>query len=355
MLDERLCNSRVVVIDDIPSNLRLIESSLKAFGLREVFAFTDSRAGLDWLQNNNWDLLLLDLDMPVPSGFDILHALGQRDRGCNPVIIVTALNDPASRRRGLDLGASDYVCKPVDLQELLLRVRNSLQLSQASQALQRERDNLELIVQQRTLQLVENQYVLVSSLCRAAEYKDNETGNHILRIGESAALLARAIGCDDDWVNAIWLAAPMHDIGKIGIPDEVLLKPGLLTAEERELMNTHTQIGYEILKNNEAPLIQMAADIALHHHEKWDGTGYPMGLKGEAIPLSACIVALCDVYDALRSRRPYKEPWSAAAVQQLIRDDNGQHFDPALVQAMCPLFDQIEALHERYRDGVEAA
>ncbi|MGY8828353.1 MAG: HD-GYP domain-containing protein, partial [Pseudomonadales bacterium] len=192
---------------------------------------------------------------------------------------------------------------------------------------------------------------VIRCLARAADYKDNETGNHIMRIGESAALLARAYGMDAPWVELLRQAAPMHDVGKIGIPDSILCKPGKLTDDERLVMNTHAQIGHDILQDSAAsPLLVLAAEIALHHHEKWDGSGYPQGLAGEAIPLSARIVALCDVYDALRSTRPYKPAWPAEKAQALIREQAGQHFDPALVQLMESLFEHIEGVHRRLAD-----
>ena len=187
--------------------------------------------------------------------------------------------------------------------------------------MQRERDLLEVKVLQRTEQLGASYQAVIRCLTRAADYKDNETGNHIMRIGESAALLARAYGMDLPWVELLRQAAPMHYVGKIGIPDSILSKPGKLTDDER-----------------------------LHHHEKWDGSGYPQGLAGEAIPLSARIVALCDVYDALRSTRPYKPAWSAEKAEALIREQAGQHFDPALVQLMESLFEHIEGVHRRLAD-----
>lgn len=353
MLSESLRFSRVVVIDDVTANLRLLESSLKVLGLREVKAFSDSAQGLQWLLSQPWDLLLLDLDMPAPDGFEILRQLAARDRNCAPVILVTALSDVENRRKGLELGANDYVCKPLDLPELLLRVCNNLQLSQASQALQRERDLLEVKVVQRTEQLGASYQAVIRCLARAADYKDNETGNHIMRIGESAALLARAYGMDTAWVELLRQAAPMHDVGKIGIPDSILSKPGKLTEEERTVMNTHAQIGHDILQDADpSPLLSLAAEIALHHHEKWDGSGYPQGLVGEAIPLSARIVALCDVYDALRSPRPYKTAWPVEKAQAFIREQAGKHFDPQLVQLMESLFEHIEGVQSRLADAL---
>jgi putative two-component system response regulator len=348
MLPEALRYSSVVVIDDATPNLRLLESSLRAFGLRQIQAFSDSAAGLAWLKEHSWDLLLLDLDMPAPNGFDILKELENRDRGTSAVIIVTALSDPQSRRKGLELGANDYISKPLDLPELLLRVRNSLQLCQATQALQRERDMLEVRVSKRTSQLRASYETMIRSLSKAAEYKDYETGSHIMRVGESAMLIARAMGLDSNWIELLSLAAPMHDVGKIGVPDGILLKPGRLTDEELLLMKQHAVIGYEILTDGAGTeLTDLAAEIALSHHERWDGNGYPNGLAGEAIPLAARIVCICDVYDALRSTRPYKLGWEMAEAQDYIREQAGRHFDPHLVEVMSGLFDEIEAIRLR--------
>lgn len=348
MLPEALRYASVVVIDDAAPNLRLLESSLRAFGLRQIEAFTDSAAGLAWLKQHRWDLLLLDLDMPAPNGFDILKELEDRDRSQSAIIIVTALSDAQSRRKGLELGANDYISKPLDLPELVLRVRNNLQLCQASQALQRERDMLEVRVSKRTAQLRASYETMIRSLSRAAEYRDYETGSHILRVGESAVLIARALGLDPDWIELLALAAPMHDIGKIGVPDAVLLKPGRLSEEERLLMQQHSLIGYEILNDSAGTeLTRLAAEIALNHHERWDGNGYPGGLAGEAIPLAARIVGLCDVYDALRSSRPYKVGWDAEETQAYIREQAGRQFDPHLVEVMAGLFEQIEAVRAR--------
>jgi len=351
MLSEAIRFSRVVVIDDVASNLRLLESSLKTFGLAHVKTFSDSAAGLTWLQENSWDLLLLDLDMPTPNGFDILQQLAQRDRSRSPVIIISALSRAEDRRKGLEMGAQDYISKPVDLFDLVLRVRNSLQLSLASQNLHQERDQLEDLVKERTAQLNRSFQALIRSLSRAAAYKDNETGNHVLRIGESAALIATAMGHAPEWVEQLRLAAPMHDVGKIGIADAILSKPGALTAAERVVMNEHARIGYEILRDEQAsPLTELAAEIALYHHEKWDGSGYPHGLKGEAIPLAARIVSICDVYDALRSQRPYKQAWTSERAQSYMCEQSGHHFDPELIEVFKGLFDQVDALQQHLGD-----
>lgn len=351
MLFERFQQARVVIVDDVAANTRLLESSLKAFGLRNIVSFSDSAAALDWLRANSWSLLLLDIDMPAPDGFEILRQLSDRDRGVSPVVIITALSDTVSRRCGLELGANDYLSKPVDLPEVILRVRSNLELSFANLALQQAKSGLEARVEQRTAQLNESYLAVMQTLTRAAAYRDNETGSHIQRIGESAALIARELGMDESWVELLRQAAPLHDVGKIGIPDHILLKPGALTEDERRIMNQHPQIGWDILnQEHPSPLTRMAADIALGHHEKWDGQGYPHGLSGEQIPLAARIVALCDVYDALRMPRPYKAAWSCERAQCYIREQAGKHFDPLLVRTLEGLYPRIEAIQHEWDD-----
>jgi putative two-component system response regulator len=351
MLPENVKNAAVVLVDDTPANLRLLESSMKAFGLRNVRAFSDSAAALDWLQSMAWDLLVLDLDMPTPNGFDILKALEDRDRSASPIIVVSALSRPEDRRKGLSLGANDYICKPLDLPELLLRVRNSLALSIATQSLRTERDQLDQAVLARTAQLRDSYQSIIGMLSRAAGYRENETERHVMRIGEYAALIARAIGLTEEQCENMRLAMPMHDIGKIGIPEEILKKSGPFTPEQREIMQHHARIGYHILNDSKAtPLTLLAAEIALFHHEHWDGQGYPQGLKGEDIPLSGRIAAICDVYDALRSARPYKTAWSAEETLAFFRERSGSHFDPHLVHVFERIFDQLEGIQSSLVD-----
>lgn len=351
MLPENLKDATVVLVDDTPANLRLLESSMKAFGLRKVQAFSDSAVALAWLQGRSWDLLVLDLDMPAPSGFDILNALAQRDRSAMPIIIVSALSRPEDRRRGLSLGANDYICKPLDLPELLLRVRSNLELGLATQALCAERDRLDAAVNERTAQLRDSYQSIIGMLSRAAGYRENETERHVMRIGEYAALIARAVGLTEEQCERMRLAMPMHDIGKIGIPETILQKSGPFSPEEREIMEHHARIGFHILNDSKAtPLTQLAAEIALYHHEHWDGNGYPQGLKGEDIPLSGRIAAICDVYDALRSARPYKTAWSAEETLNFFRERSGSHFDPDLVHVFERIFDQLESIQNSLVD-----
>jgi putative two-component system response regulator len=353
MLPENLKDATVVLVDDTPANLRLLESSMKAFGLRKVQAFSDSSAALLWLQNRPWDIIVLDLDMPAPNGFDILKALEGRNRSAMPIIIVSALSRPEDRRKGLSLGANDYICKPLDLPELLLRVRSTLELAIATQALSDERDQLEETVQKRTAQLHNSYQSIIGMLSRAAGYRENETERHIMRIGEYAALIARAVGLTEEQCEHMRLAMPMHDIGKIGIPEAILKKSGPFSPEEREMMEHHARIGFHILNDSAStPLTLLAAEIALYHHEHWDGKGYPQGLKGEEIPLSGRIAALCDVYDALRSARPYKTAWSAEETLAYFRERSGMHFDPQLVHVFERIFDQLENIQNNLVDEV---
>ncbi|MCI0997611.1 response regulator [Pseudomonas sp. ICMP22404] len=336
---------RIVIIDDVATNLRLLDSCLRAVGLSNITTFNDSAQGLDWLLSNAWDLVLLDLDMPAPDGFEILDRLGSRDRTESPIIIVTALSDQQNRRKGLEKGANDFISKPIDLPEVLLRVRNCLELAQAAKLLRDVNSELERKVELRTLQLASSYRAISSSLSRAASYRDDETGHHIVRIGESAALLAKAIGMPAQWCELMRMAAPMHDIGKIGIEDAILQKPGALTPQERIIMQDHARIGYEILHDPEgSPLTDLAAEIALAHHERWDGAGYPQGLRGKEIPLSARIVAICDVYDAIRMPRAYKQAWDTERSRRYVIEQSGTHFDPFLVDVFCNLFDEIDRL-----------
>lgn len=344
--------SKIVIIDDVATNLRLLDSCLRAVGLHNISTFTNSSEGLDWLLSNAWDLVLLDLDMPTPDGFEILERLKQRNRTESPIIIVTALNDQQSRRKGLESGANDFISKPIDLPEVLLRVRNCLELAQAARLLRDANGELERKVELRTTQLASSYKAISSSLSRAASFRDDETGSHIDRIGDSAAMLAKAIGMPQQWCELIRMAAPMHDIGKIGIEDAILQKPGALTPAEREIMQEHSRIGYEILHDpNGSPLTDLAAEIALAHHERWDGTGYPSGLRGKEIPLSARIVAICDVYDALRMPRSYKQAWDVERSRNYIIEHAGSHFDPFLVDIFCNLFDEIDHLRPSGSEG----
>lgn len=345
--------SRILVIDDEPVNLRLVERTLALEGFDQVELVSDPRAGLHVYQQQCFDLVLLDINMPGLSGLEVLETmLSQETELPPPVVMLSAQHDREHRLRALSLGARDFITKPFDRDELLMRVRNLLQLQLGLRMIQDQKNVLEELVQKRTQALYNSRLELVRRLGRAAEYKDEETGSHILRVSHGSALLAKAVGWDEQKVQLIFNAAPMHDIGKLGIPDAILQKPGRLDPEEFEQIKRHPLIGAELLDGEhlDDPLMQMARTIALTHHEKWDGSGYPFGLEADAIPLEGRIVAIIDVFDALTSTRPYKEPWSVDAAASMIKEGRGKHFDPQLVDLFFDHFAQICRLRLEFQE-----
>lgn len=334
-IPEYLLKAKVVVLEATGSGLDRLAAELESAGLTHIQVFGETAKGLPWLLENSWDLLLLDFDMSRPGGMEVLSLLRKYLPESQPIIAVSGRNDVDSRRRALDLGVSDYLCKSVDPQELLLRVRNHLSLWFARIELDNERRLLEQRVEERTREVQKTTEMVIRCLVRVTEHRDNLSGHHMVRIGEMAALLGRAYGCPPPWVGQLRMAAAMHDVGMVGIPDRILLKPGPLDEEETQLMRQHAELGHRFLNDaSGTPLLQLAAEIARYHHEHWDGSGYPLGLKGDAIPLSARIVALCDVYDALRAERPFKQAWTPKEAQLYIREQSGRHFDPELVNLM---------------------
>ena len=260
-----------------------------------------------------------------------------------PVIFVTAKNQEDDEQHGFELGAVDYITKPISPPLVKARVATQLALYDQSRTLERK-------VQERTKQLANTGLEIIRRLGRAAEFKDNETGLHVIRMSHYTRLIAEALPYDDDWVDLIFNAAPMHEIGKIGIPDNVLLKPGKLDDAEWNIMRRHPKIGADIIGDDESPLLQMAKEIAFSHHEKWDGTGYPRRLKGEEIPITARIVAIADVFDALTTERPYKKAWKIDAAINLIDEEAGKHFDPALVKVFHSVLPDILNIRDKYAE-----
>lgn len=344
-------SSKILVVDDEPANLRLVEKILHSAGYQYVDLVNDSREAVDTYRQQESDLILLDLNMPNLDGYEVmqnLQALNQEVLA--PVIVLTAQQAREYRVRALDLGARDFICKPFDQIELLARVRNLLQAHRFEQSLHTRKGELERLVQERTRELHDTRLQIVRKLGRAAEFRDNETGNHIIRMSKIAALLAQASGMNEYECDLLLNAAPMHDIGKIGIPDRILLKNGKFEPEEWEVMKTHTQIGADILAGDDSEVLKMAQSIALTHHEKWDGTGYPAGLAGEAIPLVGRITAIADVFDALTSERPYKHAWPLSEAIEYISANAGTHFDPALVGKFLDLMPKIQQIINEYSD-----
>jgi len=325
--------ARILIVDDNDANSELVREILLEAGYGNVQTSRDAPGvarlcRLDPVP----DLLVLDLQMPGMSGFQVMAELGDmlQKPPFLPVLIVTADVTLATRRRALSLGAQDFLTKPVDAVEVLLRTRNLLR----AHLLQRELNDL---VTSRTRDLDLARIEVVQRLALAAEYRDDDTHHHIERVGRSTKIIATSLGLATNAVDRLALAAPLHDVGKIGIPDSILLKPGPLTDEEMRVMRTHVTIGACILAGSPSPVICAAAEIARFHHERWDGCGYLDGLAGEQIPLGARIAALADVFDALTHARPYKEAWTVERAVAEIVDQRGRAFDPAIVDAFSRL------------------
>lgn len=343
---------RILIIDDEPSNLKLLDRMLRSQGYAELVLIEDSRQALPAYQAARTDLILLDINMPYLDGYQVMEQLkALNDPLLPPIVILTAQHSQDFLLRALAGGARDFITKPFDRNELLMRVRNLLDAQLAHRMLHDQKNILEKMVQERTEELRNTRLQVVQRLGRAAEYRDEETGNHILRMSHISALLARSIGWDEASCELILHASPMHDIGKIGIPDAILLKPGKFEPEEWAIMQTHAEIGARLLDGDDSDLMRMAREIAISHHEKWDGSGYPHGLAGEAIPQAGRIAALADVFDALTSERPYKKAWAVEDAVKLIKDNSGSHFEPLLVEHFLDKLPEILAIRQRYSDS----
>ena len=337
----------ILVVDDVPSNIDLLAGILRPH-YRTLFA-TSGPDALELCRRSRPGLVLLDVMMPDVNGYEVCRRLKADPRTADiPVIFLTSLTGAEDEGIGLALGAVDYLHKPCKPAVLLQRVRIHLQLHHQNAA-------LEAKVAERTRQLDETRLQVIRRLGRAAEYRDNETGMHVVRMSESAGLLARAVGVSEPRARLLVEAAPMHDVGKIGIPDSILLKPGRLDAQEWEIMKTHTRIGAEIIGDDDSDLLRVAGIVALNHHERWDGSGYPNGLSGEDIPLEARIVTVADVFDALTSARPYKKAWPLHDAADYIEQQSGLGFDPDLVRVFLGLLPQVIELRSRFSDEATLA
>ncbi len=324
--------SRILVIDDEPSNVRMVERSLRDVGYANIRSTTESRDAEALFADFAPDLVVLDLGMPHMDGFAVLAAL-RRGGGGVPVLVVTGKDDRDARTRCLRLGANDFLAKPFDDLEIGLRVDNLLAGWSLLVCARSANAELERRVLERTAALEEAHHEILERLAKAAEFRDDDTGEHTHRVGQTSAALATRVGLSGREIDLIRRAAPLHDVGKIAIPDAVLLKPGRLTTEEFALIKTHSETGARLLGGSEIPLLAHARGIALHHHENWDGTGYPAGLKAEEIPVEARITSVADVFDALTHDRPYKKGWPAERAFAEIEMLAGSKFDPAIVRA----------------------
>jgi len=342
-------NARILVIDDDEKTREIMRLILEKKGYETVEAESGESA-LEAMKAELPDLILLDVEMPGISGFEVVKRLKADSRTRTiPVIMVTGLGDQSSRLEALANGAEDYLPKPVDPTELWMRVRNHLRLKEYGDFLASLNSVLETKVRERTAQLEENYRETIYLLTSAAELRDETTGAHVRRISHYASRLARAMKADSEFVEAIFYASPMHDIGKIGIPDHILLKRGPLTSEEWITMKKHAEIGAKILETGSSPYMKMGALIALTHHECWDGSGYPSGIKGEEIPLPGRIMLLCDQYDALRGQRLYKPPLDHHAVMKILTEGDGptrpEQFYPEVLDAFESCKDDFERIY----------
>lgn len=364
--------SKILVVDDEPTTVALIRKYLRDFGYAEIVTTTEPSKAFHLIFSSKPDAILLDVNMPEVSGFDIL----QRTRAHStlrhiPVIILTADTDIGTRHQALEYGATDFLTKPVDRTELLLRVRNILVVKAHHDHLEEYAERLKGEVQFRTAEVEASRRQVVHCLARAAEYRDSETGNHVIRVGRFVGIVARQMGIDNDVAEIFEEAALLHDVGKLGIRDAVLLKPGTLTGKERRNIEEHCQMGVAMLQpfafdrsgkpvpnadpsaelqGHSSLLLVTAARIAKTHHEKWDGTGYPDGLAGEEIPIEGRITAIADVYDALSSRRPYKAPFAHEKCMTMLDAGRGTHFDPDVLDAFIAAEKEIQHVRNKYGD-----
>ncbi|MDD2925121.1 HD domain-containing phosphohydrolase [Rhodoferax sp.] len=343
--------SRFLVVDDNATNLALFRHLLQKLDAADIQCFADPKMALEWCVDNEPDLILLDYRMPDINGLEFLRRLrlipGRADVS---VVMVTADTENDIRYQALQLGAQDFLTKPVDKTELTARVRNLTALRQSQKKLADRAAWLAEEVRLATAEIAAREKEAILRLSRAAEYRDPETGAHLLRMSSYARIIAAQLGLSTAEQNLLHEASPMHDIGKVGIPDHILLKPGKLTPEEFAAMKQHASIGHEILRDSASTLLQCAAVVAMSHHEKFDGSGYPSGLKGTEIPLWGRIVAVADVFDALTSERPYKKAWSIDEARRFLEQGAGSHFDPDCVAGFLAQWSQVLEIHTRYKD-----
>jgi response regulator RpfG family c-di-GMP phosphodiesterase len=346
----------LLFVDDNATNLKVYTAIAAQIAGSQAQTFVSSAAALVWCESNEPDLIVADYRMPAPNGIEFIRAYRRMyPQADTPIIMITGERDRDIRRRALECGASDFLNKPADPVEFLTRMRNLLALHERGKQLESRADTLATEIRLATRVIADRELETITRLMRAMEYRDNETGMHVMRMGAYAAAIGGALELDTAEQDMLLLATPMHDIGKVATPDMILLKPGALTPPEWTIMKEHAATGHAILAGSASKVLQQAADIALSHHERWDGSGYPNALKGTDIPLAARICAVGDVFDALISKRPYKEAWTPAAAYTAIERGSGTHFDPLIVKTFFRCSTEIDAIVRRLRDTAVAA
>lgn len=348
---------RIVFVDDNVANLKFYTVLARQLeGPVEVETFNVSAAALSRCEAAEPDLIVLDYRMPPPDGLEFIRGYRRfHPDSDTPIIMLTGDNDREVRHQALALGASDFLNKPADPVEFLSRIRNLLKLRERGVRLANHAATLTEEVRAATREIADREHETIIRLMRALEYRDNDTGMHVLRMGQYSRLIGQAMSLSEEEQDLLLRATPMHDIGKVSTPDNVLLKPGKLEPSEWTVMKNHAQAGYDILAGSSSKILQMAAQIALSHHERWDGTGYPQGLRGDAIPLCARICAVGDVFDALMSNRPYKCAWHFEDAMGLIQQEGGKHFDPTVAQWFLRSSKEVQDILHRFSDTSVAA
>jgi len=350
--EETFSTAKILIVDDEPTSVRLLTKILSDAGYTNIKSTRDPKKVQKLYADIKPDLLVLDLHMPHMEGFKIMDRLKEIHAGDDylPILVISQERNRVIQFSALEAGAKDFLVKPYDSIEVLLRIRNFLEVRMLHQKISEHNLVLEKKIQERTEQLYQTQKDVIQRLSRAVEYRDSETGSHTMRISQYAFDLSEAVGLSSAECEIMSTACLLHDVGKIGIPDNILQKPGKLTSEEWEIMKTHTTIGSELLSGSSSKFLKLGEEIALTHHEKWDGSGYPKGLKGEKIPLAGRICGLCDVFDALTSKRPYKKAWPAGDALEEVKKGSGFHFDPAIVDCFFRILPKIRSIHDQCGD-----